>query len=284
MNALTITHTTRFHYHAPVLLLPHRLLLRPRPGHDVALAAFALRITPPARIAWSHDVAGNAVAIARFDQPARMLEIESRSALFLDAVPWPVFDIAAGAIRYPLAYDAQDQIDLGALAVPQHDDPDGRLRSFARGFVAGESTDTLSLLKDLCAGIGNAIRYQARFEEGTHPPLTTLALGEGSCRDLAVLFAEAARHLGFGARIASGYLDDPATSVAADTTHAWAEAFVPGAGWISVDPTNRQVGGHNLIPVAVGCSIGQVSPISGSYTGPADMLDRMTVAVDLQRG
>jgi len=72
--------------------------------------------------------------------------------------------------------------------------------------------------------------------------------------------------------------------VAANTTHAWAELFVPGAGWLRVDPTNRQVGGHNLIPVAVGRCIDQFSPISGSHTGPAKLLDRMTGTVDLQRG
>lgn len=284
MNALTITHTTRFRYHAPVRLNPHRLLLRPRPGHDVALAAFALRITPPARLAWSHDVAGNAVAIARFDQPTRQLEIESRSALFLDAVPWPVFDIAASAIAYPMAYAAGDLTDLGALAIPQHPDPDGRLRAFARRFLAADTIDTLQLLKQLCDGIGADIAYRNRPEEGTNPPLVTLALAQGSCRDMAVLFAETARQLGFGARIVSGYMDDPTATLAADTTHAWAEVFVPGAGWISFDPTNRQVGNHNLIPVAVGLGIEQINPITGSYTGEANLLDDMRITIDMLHG
>lgn len=117
-------------------------------------------------------------------------------------------------------------------------------------------------------------------------PLQTLERGWGSCRDFAVLFVEAARSLGFGARIVSGYLDNRAESLIgqnlAGSTHAWAEVYLPGAGWITFDPTNLSVGGFNLVPVAVGRDIRQVMPVSGSYAGPADMLDDMTVEVELR--
>jgi transglutaminase-like putative cysteine protease len=107
-----------------------------------------------------------------------------------------------------------------------------------------------------------------REEEGTQTPVETLAGGWGSCRDFAVLLAEAARSLGFGARIVSGYLwdADPAgvRSVGAGATHAWPEVYVPGAGWINFDPTNRSVGGANLIPVAVARDIKQAVPVAGS--------------------
>jgi len=107
--------------------------------------------------------------------------------------------------------------------------------------------------------------------------------GWGSCRDFAVLFVEAARSLGFGARLVSGYLFNPGQmlfgSTDAGSTHAWGEVFVSGAGWISFDPTNRSVGGANLIPVAVARDIRQAAPVSGTYAGNSDALAGMAVEV-----
>jgi transglutaminase-like putative cysteine protease len=169
-----------------------------------------------------------------------------------------------------------------ALTTLQYPDPDGRLRDWARGFVRGSTTDTLALLKDLGAGVADAVLYQSRDEEGTQSPLATLDRGWGSCRDIAVLFAEAARCLGFGARIVSGYPHAAMLgAVGAQATHAWAEVFVPGAGWINFDPTNRGVGGANLIPVAVARDIRQAVPVAGSFIGASDALIGMTVEVSV---
>src|SRR5260370_24087007 len=162
-------------------------------------------------------------------------------------------------------------------------DAAGRLRRWAQAFVRGRSTDTLSLLKDLSAGVSAAVRCQSREDEGTQWPVETLDRGWGSCRDFAVLFAESARSLGFGARIVSGYLYNPdrqsVGSSDAGSTHAWAEVFVPGAGWITFDPTNRSVGGFNLIPVAVVRDIRQAIPVSGSFVGMTDAFAGMSVEV-----
>ena len=172
---------------------------------------------------------------------------------------------------------------LAALAIQQYQDPAGRLREWARAFVAGNPTDTLCLLKDLSAGISEGIRYQSRDDEGTQSPIQTLDRGWGSCRDFAVLFGEAARSLGFGARIVSGYLYNPDHNIigsgGAGTTHAWAEVYVPGAGWITFDPTNRSIGGFNLIPVAVVRDIRQAIPVAGSFVGMSDAFQGMSVEV-----
>src|SRR5690606_22429696 len=152
--------------------------------------------------------------------------------------------------------------------IAEHDDHEGRMGEWARAFVRGASTDTLSLLKDLNAGILDSVAYRVRDEEGTQTPLETLALASGSCRDIAALFIEAARHLGFGARAVSGYLFDPrAPADDPGSTHAWAEVYLPGAGWIAFDPTHRRLGGANLIPVAVARSNRQIMPIVGGYVG-----------------
>jgi transglutaminase-like putative cysteine protease len=280
--ALRIHHKTTYRYHEPVRLGPHRLMLRPRESRDLRLTSSVVTVTPDATVTWAHDVSGNAVATATFQTPTDHLVIDSIAELQLDATPWPVFDIAASAARYPFFYSREQWIDLGALAIQQYPDPAERLRAWAQGFVRSTPTDTLALLKDLSLGVAERINYQSRDDEGTQSPLATLDRGWGSCRDFAVLFAEAARSLGFGARIVSGYLHAPLPSAIGDgATHAWAEVFVPGAGWITFDTTNRSVGGANLIPVAVVRDISQAVPVAGSFVGASDALLGMTVEVSV---
>lgn len=286
MTALTISHVTQYRYGAMVALGPHCLMLRPRETPELRLLSFNLAIRPEATVTWAHDVAGNSVATASFAAPTDGLHIESRSLLDISAPAWPVFAIAALAISYPFAYAPDDGLDLGALARTQHPDPGGRLADWARGFVLQYPTDTLSLLKDISLGVFTRIAYQSREVLGTQAPLETLDRGSGSCRDFAVLFAEAVRTLGFGARIVSGYLFDPfgdrIGTAGPGSTHAWVEVFLPGAGWIAFDPTNRSVGSANLIPVAVARHIAQVVPVSGSYHGPGADPVEMTVRVSVE--
>ena len=286
MPSVTITHSTTYHYRTEVALGPHRLMLRPRETRDLSLTSFDLEISPEARVDWSHDVAGNAVATAQFATNATRLSIQSRTCVDLGAPVWPVFPIAATAASYPFVYSPDAWTDLGALAMPQYADDTGRLSQWVERFVMAWPTDTLSLLKDISNGITAGISYQSRETEGTQGPLETLDRGWGSCRDFAVLFADATRTLGFGARLVSGYLFNPSGdqvgSMDAGSTHAWVEVFVPGAGWIPFDPTNRSVGSTNLIPVAVARRIEQVAPVIGSFHGsPSDLLS-MDVTVDVR--
>jgi transglutaminase-like putative cysteine protease len=286
MPSVIITHTTSYRYRTAVSLGPHRLMLRPRETRDLSLTSFDLEISPEARIDWSHDVAGNAIATAQFDTMTESLSIRSCAQVDLRAPIWPVFPIAAYAASYPFPYTIDDQTDLGNLVMPQYADDVGRLPHWVEAFVMGQPTDTLSLLKDISNGVTAQISYQSRETEGTQGPLETLDRGWGSCRDFAVLFAEAVRTLGFGARIVSGYLFNPSGdelgSADAGSTHAWVEVFVPGAGWIPFDPTNRSVGSTNLIPVAVARRIEQVAPVSGSFHGrSADVLS-MEISVDVE--
>ena len=288
MIALKIRHRTTYRYRRLVSLGPHRMMLRPRESRDLRLVSSAMTVTPAAQVTWAHDVLGNSVATATFQGAADSLVVDSVAELELTGSAWPIFDIAASAIVYPFRYSDDEWTDLGALTIQQYPDPAGRLAEWARGFVRGDRTDTLSLLKDLSLGVSAWIGYQSREDEGTQSPIETLDRGWGSCRDFAVLFVEAARRLGFGARIVSGYLFNPDRSLTGSTdagsTHAWGEVFVSGAGWISFDPTNRSVGGANLIPVAVARDIRQAIPVSGSFVGAGDAFAGMTVEVDVTSG
>jgi transglutaminase-like putative cysteine protease len=258
-------------------------MLRPREGRDIHLLSSSLVVTPDASVSWTQDVFGNAVATATFRTMSTSLEIVSKAEVEHYAAAWPVFDIVASAISYPFRYSADDLADLGTLVVPQYVDPQGRLLHWVRGFIRSNPTDTLSLLKDLSEGISQHIKYQSREQEGTQGPIDTLDRGWGSCRDFAVLFVEAARTLGLGARIVSGYFYNPDQdrigAEGAGTTHAWAEVYIPGAGWITFDPTNRNVGSFNLIAVAVARSIQQVMPVAGSFVGMTDAFASMKVEV-----
>ncbi len=280
---LRLHHKTTYRYRVPVSLGPHRLMLRPRESHELRLISNDVVVTPAATVTWARDVFGNVVATASFEAMADMLVIESVADLELNTIAWPVFDIAASAIFYPFRYSDDDWIDLGALTIQQYADPEGRLRAWAQAFIRGNPTDTLSLLKDINANIASWISYQSREDEGTQTPLETLDRGWGSCRDFAVLFVEAVRSLGFGARLVSGYLYNPDRHLegSRDTgsTHAWAEVYVPGAGWITFDPTNRSVGGFNLIPVAVARDIHLTVPVAGSFAGTKDAFVGMTVDI-----
>jgi len=283
VTTLRIQHRTIYRYSRPVGFGPHRLMIRPRESRDLRVISSDVAVIPAAKVTWALDVFGNAVAMATFQGMADNLVIESVVELQLDAPAWPVFNISASSVCYPFRYSDDEWIDLGALTIQQCPDPAGRLRAWARGFVARDQTDTLSLLKDLGAGVSGAVSYQSRDDEGVQTPVETLDRGFGSCRDFAVLFVEAARGLGFGARIVSGYLynrNQASTGSAnAGSTHAWAEVYVPGAGWITFDPTNRSVGGFNLIPVAVARDIRQAMPMTGSFAGAPDAFQGMAVEV-----
>lgn len=277
---LQIVHQTRYRYHRPVLLQPHRLLVTPRSGHELRLVDLHIDAGADATIAWTDDVFANRIATIGFGSARDDLLISAAMTVELDAPDYPLFTIAIDAHHYPFAYSADEHADLGALLRPRPDEGTAQVAAWAQGFVAGPGTDTLALLKDLNAGIVPMVAYRMRDEEGTQAPAETLSLASGSCRDIAALFIEAARHLGFGARAVSGYLHDPEQQDVG-STHAWAEVYLPGAGWISFDPTHQRIGDAHLIPVAVARHNGQIMPVTGGYVGaPGDAIG-MAVSVSV---
>jgi transglutaminase-like putative cysteine protease len=194
----------------------------------------------------------------------------------------------------PFAYSIEDRLDLEHYLRPHHPDPDGLLIRWAHQFLyTGERNGTREVLARMNAHIGKALSYTARDEEGTQTPLETLARGGGSCRDYALLMMEAARRLGVATRFVSGYLYDPALDTAAEngesnvvgagSTHAWLQAYLPGAGWVPFDPTNNLLGGSHLVRVGVARDPKQAAPISGSWYGGADAYVGMEATVQVRR-
>ena len=278
MKTLTVRHATTYRYARPVSFGQHRLMLRPRNSHDLRLVSAELTLTPPGNVRWLHDVFGNSVALVDFNAAGTLLGITSTLKLERYGIEGPVFPIAPEAEFYPFIYSSSDRVDLGRL-LEQHDpDPQGVLARWADSFVTARPMRTLDLLTNLNAALKPVVVYAERHEPGTQSPAETLQKKSGACRDFAMVLIEAARYLGFGARFVSGYLYDPAldkgdATQATAATHAWAEIYLPGAGWIEYDPTDVLIGGEMLIRVAVTRDPSQAIPISGSYTGtPSDYL------------
>lgn len=273
MQTLSVRHVTRYSYANPVTFQPHRLMLRPRDSHDLRLVGAELTLFPGGTVRWLHDVFGNSVAIVDFAEPSNELKIESVLTIERYGLGGLNFELEESAAEYPFVYSPDDRIDLGRTLDPHHPDPNGELEAWAKGFVAARPTGTMALLTDLNNGIHQGFTYNLRHEQGTQAPLETIRLGTGSCRDYALLLIEAARALGFGARFVTGYLYDPALDtdapavVGAGATHAWADIYLPGAGWVEFDPTNGTIAADNLIRVAVTRDPSQAVPVAGGFTG-----------------
>jgi transglutaminase-like putative cysteine protease len=286
MTILSVRHVTTYRYKTPVWFGEHRMLFRPRDSYDQRLIEATLAITPrPADLHWIHDVFGNCVTIARFVDRAQ--ELQFHSTMRLDHCPSlaPDFQIEDFAKTYPFAYDPEELPDLAACIQRQYPDPDGELDRWVRKFLRqGRPTGTGELLKTITYAIKDGFGYARRSETGTNPPLTTLAVGRGSCRDLALLMIEAVRALGLAARFVSGYIyvadRDGPTHLGGGSTHAWCQVYLPGAGWVEFDPTNGIIGNRDLIRVAVARDPAQAAPLTGTWFG--NIGDEVGMSVEVQ--
>jgi transglutaminase-like putative cysteine protease len=284
MPLLTIHHKTEYRYARPVAFGEHRIMLRPRDGHDLRVLESRLDIAPqPMSLRWIHDVFGNSVAIADFDERAPTLAFTS--TVTVDHNPAEEFALTPDdkAYFYPFLYDDEEFPDLVQFITPQYSDPDGELSAWARKFLDAEApTPTFKILSGMTHGIREAFIYRKRHEQGTQHPLDTLQTGSGTCRDYALFMIEALRRLGFAARFVSGYLcvpDDRDGHVGGGSTHAWVQVYLPSAGWIEFDPTNGIVGTRDLIRVAVARDPRQAIPLHGTYLGSADAFIGMEVNI-----
>jgi transglutaminase-like putative cysteine protease len=280
MAILRIEHHTTYRYRRPISFGRHRLVLRPREGHDVRVVEMSLELFPAHRLTWSRDVFGNSIALAEFLEPADRLEILSRVVvermpLFSGEEPH-----ARGKVPFPVVYDPLESIVASAYQTLSYPDDADEVRTWLEGQIAlNDRTDAEAVVEQLGQAVKEHVKYLRRTEKGVQSPAQTLELGTGSCRDMAVLMMDAARMLGLSARFASGYLDCPASLAGRASTHAWAEVYLPLLGWSGYDATLGEPTSLKHVVTGVSNHPRGVMPISGMFHGDASDYIDLAVSV-----
>ncbi|MDP5307840.1 transglutaminase family protein [Paracoccus spongiarum] len=269
----SIYHLTHYQYDRPVSLGPQIIRLRPAPHSRTRVISHSLKVAPEGHfVNHQQDPFGNWLARFVFPEPVRELKIEVD--LVADMSVYNPFDffVEESAETWPFDYAPE----LAEELVPYRQvEPAGPLLRKLLDSIPRDKTRTVDFVVNLNARIAGGTGYTIRMEPGVQTPEETLALKSGSCRDSSWLLVNALRHLGFAARFVSGYLiqlkpdlkalDGPSgTEVDFTDLHAWAEVYLPGAGWIGLDPTSGLLTGESHIPLAAAPHYRSCAPISGA--------------------
>jgi transglutaminase-like putative cysteine protease len=279
---IRIRHRTTYTYTVPVRFGQHRMMIRPREGHDLHIESSILEISPAHAIHWMRDVNGNSIAKIDFFAPSDTLTFYSELVLsHYDSNPLD-FLLEESAVHYPFVYHADSQPELAPFMHMLYPRDTAAVRDWVAQFwKTGDKIDTIALLQRANRQIHDTFRYVRRDEMGVQTPGETLRQGSGSCRDFAALLLEACRYWGLAARFVSGYMLCDATEAGGASTHAWAEVYLPGAGWKGFDPTTGIMTGSQHVAVAVSRDPEKTSPIAGSFMGPTNAFIGIHVDVNL---
>lgn len=289
-----VEHVTTYKYGSPVTFGTHRAMFLPRSGPYGRILSYSATTNLASRVRWIIDALSNVVTVIEIDEPGTELSFAFRlRGIHYGVAEAEAFPVEARAEAVPVQYTPDEWNDLNGYLRPHAEDPDGMVASWAKSFIASEQHRSQDVISRMLETIGATFSYHAREAEGTQPPAETLRSRSGTCRDYAWLMIEALRRIGFACRFVTGYIYDASldTSSAAGgpgltgsgATHAWVQVYLPGAGWLHYDPTNRLSGGMDLIPVAIARHPGQAIPLLGSWFGNAGDYRGMSVKVTIRR-
>jgi uncharacterized protein (DUF2126 family) len=274
---VALNHRTQYRYDKAVSVGPQVIRLRPAPHCRTPILGYSLSVTPSGHLLnWQFDLHNNHLARLLF--PDKTSEFIVEVGLVAELSPFNPFDffLEPGVEDYPFEYSPELAKDLEPYRwIDPSVDPAGPLLQAFLGKLSREKRGTISFLVDLNQRVRNQIEYVTRLDPGVQTCQQTLEKGTGSCRDSAWLLVQILRHLGIAARFVSGYLiqlaaDESASDAAsgpqsdAADFHAWAEAFLPGAGWIGLDPTSGLFAGEGHIPLVCTPNASKAAPIEGT--------------------
>jgi uncharacterized protein (DUF2126 family) len=278
---VALNHRTEYRYDRRVALSPQVIRLRPAPHCRTPVLSYSLNISPSKHfLNWLQDPYGNYLARAVFPEATREFTVEVDVVAELAVINPFDFFLEQDAERFPFSYEPGLARELAPFLEPIPAGP--RLREFVASAVTTETPRTMDYLVALNRRLAEEIRYVIRHEPGVFTPEETLTLARGSCRDSGWLLVQLLRHLGLAARFVSGYLiqltpdvkslDGP-SGPAEDFTdlHAWAEVYLPGAGWIGLDPTSGLLAGEGHLPLVCSADPANAAPVSGA-TDPCEVV------------
>lgn len=277
-----LIHETCYTYSQSVQFLPHRLVLRPREGHDVRLHTMSLTTNPPCAVRWHRDLLDNSIVVAEFSEMANELRIHSEFTISVP--PAPAEPLPPIFIPHPSQLSGIEQLVATPYLQYIYPPEVGMLRQWFIGTgLAPSPGKTSAIFDDLAILIHRVIRYNRREESGVQSPAETLRLATGSCRDMAVLMIETSRSLGYPARFVSGYLESSNSKVGRGSTHAWAEIYLPDHGWTGYDPSTGKRVGPGHIAVGVSHHPRGVMPVTGGFSGLSGVGSSLKVNITTRR-
>jgi transglutaminase-like putative cysteine protease len=274
---IKILYRADYHYESPVSFSPHLFRLFPRQDPVTFSDKIVFETNPGADVQHRKDIFDNNIASCFYPEPAADLNVRIELDLRLLEKNAFHFLLDSHALEFPFAYAPDETRVLSPYLAHRH--------KMLLPFWQPKKMPTVDALVELNSALHRNIAYERREEGAARTPNETLLAGSGACRDFAVLLAETLRGHGVAARLASGYLCefDAAEKRAGGALHAWTEAYLPGAGWIGLDPTNGIFCNHNHITAALGIAPDDVSPVSGSYFGSERVQSTMETSLQLIR-